>query len=86
MHCFIFCSQSCCVFYVNITAILDCFDSLYKKRQDIELVLLGDGEDREGAGLVDLPRKGIADVGGMLESLGSQIGSDGLGPLVLSVQ
>lgn len=30
----------------NITAILDCFDSLYKKRQDIELILLGDGEDR----------------------------------------
>ena len=30
----------------NIKAILDCFESLYKKRQDIELVLLGDGEDR----------------------------------------
>ena len=30
----------------NIKAILDCFDNLYKKRQDIELVLLGDGEDR----------------------------------------
>lgn len=30
----------------NITAILDCFDSLYRKRQDIKLVLLGDGEDR----------------------------------------
>jgi len=30
----------------NIRAILDCFDSLYKKRQDIELVLLGDGEER----------------------------------------
>ena len=30
----------------NITALLDCFDSLYKQRQDIELVLLGDGEDR----------------------------------------
>ena len=30
----------------NMKAILDCFDSLYKKRQDIELVLLGDGEDR----------------------------------------
>ena len=32
----------------NIKAILDCFDNLYKKRQDIELVLLGDGEDRPG--------------------------------------
>lgn len=31
----------------NITAILDCFDTLYRKRQDIELVLLGDGEERE---------------------------------------
>ena len=30
----------------NITAIFDCFDSLYRKRQDIKLVLLGDGEDR----------------------------------------
>ncbi|MBT3137295.1 glycosyltransferase [Alteromonas sp. ALT199] len=30
----------------NIKAILDCFESLSKKRQDIELVLLGDGEDR----------------------------------------
>jgi len=30
----------------NIKAILDCFDELYKKRQDIKLVLLGDGEDR----------------------------------------
>lgn len=30
----------------NIKAILDCFESLHKKRQDIELVLLGDGEDR----------------------------------------
>ncbi|GEA10509.1 hypothetical protein KUL49_08840 [Alteromonas sp. KUL49] len=30
----------------NITALLDCFDNLYKKRQDVELVLLGDGEDR----------------------------------------
>ena len=30
----------------NIKAILDCFDKLYEKRQDIELVLLGDGEDR----------------------------------------
>ncbi len=30
----------------NITAILDCFDALYKKRQDIQLVFLGDGEDR----------------------------------------
>ncbi|BFT29628.1 hypothetical protein D210916BOD24_08040 [Alteromonas sp. D210916BOD_24] len=31
----------------NITAILNCFDALYKKRQDIALVLLGDGEERE---------------------------------------
>lgn len=30
----------------NITALLDCFDSLYKKRTDVRLVLLGDGEDR----------------------------------------
>lgn len=30
----------------NITAILDCFNDLYQKRQDIELVLLGDGEER----------------------------------------
>ncbi len=30
----------------NIVAILDCFDALYQKRQDIELVLLGDGEER----------------------------------------
>ena len=30
----------------NITAILDTFDRLYAKRQDIKLVLLGDGEDR----------------------------------------
>ncbi len=30
----------------NITALLDCFDHLYKKRQDVELILLGDGEDR----------------------------------------
>ena len=30
----------------NIAALLDCFDNLYKKRQDVELVLLGDGEDR----------------------------------------
>lgn len=31
----------------NIKAILDCFDSLYSQRQDIELVLLGDGESRQ---------------------------------------
>lgn len=30
----------------NIKALLDCFDKMYTKRQDIELVLLGDGEDR----------------------------------------
>ncbi len=30
----------------NITALLDCFDALYKKRADVRLVLLGDGEDR----------------------------------------
>lgn len=30
----------------NITAILDCFDTLYAKRKDIELVFLGDGDDR----------------------------------------
>lgn len=31
----------------NIRAILDCFNSLYMHRQDIELVLLGDGESRQ---------------------------------------
>lgn len=31
----------------NIKAILDCFDALYSQRQDIELVLLGDGESRQ---------------------------------------
>ena len=30
----------------NIRAILDCFDTLYKTRQDIRLVLLGDGDSR----------------------------------------
>ena len=30
----------------NITSILDCFNALFKKRNDIELVFLGDGEDR----------------------------------------
>ena len=30
----------------NIRAILDCFDNLYKIRQDIRLVLLGDGDSR----------------------------------------
>ncbi|RDV29201.1 glycosyltransferase [Alteromonas aestuariivivens] len=30
----------------NIHAILDCFDTLYRKRQDIRLVLLGDGDAR----------------------------------------
>ena len=30
----------------NITAILDTFDTLHKKRQDIQLLLLGDGDDR----------------------------------------
>jgi glycosyltransferase involved in cell wall biosynthesis len=30
----------------NITALLTCFDELFTKRQDIELVLLGDGEER----------------------------------------
>lgn len=41
----------------NITAILDCFDNLYKKRQDIELVLLGDGDSRPSLELYakDLP-------------------------------
>lgn len=30
----------------NITALLDTFESLYAKRKDVRLVLLGDGEDR----------------------------------------
>jgi glycosyltransferase involved in cell wall biosynthesis len=31
----------------NIKAILDCFNTLYSQRKDIELVLLGDGESRQ---------------------------------------
>ncbi|CAI4151235.1 Glycosyltransferase [Alteromonas macleodii] len=31
----------------NIKAILDCFDVLYAQRQDIELILLGDGDSRQ---------------------------------------